>query len=200
MTTGPSAVALRTLDRATLQQHLEDALAIDDAARAELGDAYSHESWGADAFLAERPGKWRVSTGAFAGGRLVGFLIASISREELHLHRLAVAPAARRLPVAVPLMARAEALARQVGLPSLSLSVALENVHARAFYQRLGYGPLEGDALRAYAAARGLACDRTLVRAAGREYAIMRKVLPPAELSVAAEGRGRAPASGTDAP
>jgi len=168
-------IEIRPLDRETLLAHLDDALAIERAARAELGDAYSHEEWDANAFLAERPGKWRLSAGAFADGRLVGFLVGSAAHGELHLHRVAVTPPARRLSVARPLMLRAEAAARAASLPSISLSVAEENAHALAFYRRLGYRPLERDALRAYAAARGIPAHDEHVSPGGRTYLILRK-------------------------
>lgn len=171
------SVRIRTLGRELMRVHIDEAVALDRAARTELGDAYSHESWTREAFLAERPAKWRLSGAALIAHRIVGLLVASASGDELHLHRMVVAPEARRLRVALLLMTRAECLARQAGLISISLSVSAGNTHALAFYSRAGFAPLRGEDLRTYADARGLPVDGDTVRPAGHAYQILRKLL-----------------------
>jgi ribosomal protein S18 acetylase RimI-like enzyme len=176
-TEGP-ADGVRRLDRDLLGAHLAEVLGIEAAALHELGDAYSHERWGADHFLAERPAKWALSFGAFRGDRLVGFLIASRHGDDAHLHRLAVHPEARGAAWARRLVAAAEGAARAHRLSRFTLSVASANARALRLYRALGYRPLEGDAIRSYARERGVAPAGAEVLAAGRRYRILYKAIP----------------------
>jgi hypothetical protein len=59
--------------RATVERHAESLAALDEELREELGDVYSEEQWTAREFLADRPGKWRLSHLALAGNRPCGF-------------------------------------------------------------------------------------------------------------------------------
>ncbi|HEX7118633.1 MAG TPA: GNAT family N-acetyltransferase [Longimicrobiales bacterium] len=174
---GADAVVLRPLDRAFLARCIDDLVALDAAVRAELGDAYSHEAWGRDEFLAERPSKWRFSIAALGGDRLVGFLIASRDGETGHMHRLAVTPARRHRGIAHLLVGAAESAVRAGGLCTLRLSVGADNAAALAFWMDLGYRALDAAGHRAYAAARGLDSVGDAVRAGGRPYRILEKRL-----------------------
>lgn len=168
-------VELRPLDRRLLERRLDELIALDAVVRAELGDAYSHESWGRREFLAERSGKWRYSMAAFVGERLAGFVIASREAAAVHLHRLAVAPALRNRGIAGMLVGAVEAAARRDGLVRLGLSVGSDNAPALAFWERHGFRPLDADGHRAYAAARGLKAVGSAVVAGGRPYRILEK-------------------------
>ncbi|HEX6937961.1 MAG TPA: GNAT family N-acetyltransferase [Longimicrobiales bacterium] len=168
---------IRPLDCALLARRVDDVVALDAAVRAELGDAYSHEAWSREEFLDERPSKWRFSFAALAGGRLIGFLIASREGDAAHVHRLAVAPALRRRGVARLLVVAAEAAVRAGGLDTLLLSVGVDNAAALAFWLRQGYRPLDEDGHRSYAAERGLDSVGEAVRAGGRLYRILEKRL-----------------------
>jgi ribosomal protein S18 acetylase RimI-like enzyme len=172
------AGGVRRLDRDLLGAHLAEVLGIEAAARHEMGDAYSHEAWGAEHFLAERPAKWALSFGAFLDDRLVGFLIASRHGDDAHLHRLAVHPEARGAAFARHLLAAVEGEARAHRLSRLTLSVASANARALRLFRAFGYRPLEGDAIRSYARARGVVPAGAEVEAAGHRYRILYKAIP----------------------
>lgn len=163
---------LRRLDRATLETHLAAALELEAASHAELGDAYSHEPWSAAHFLAEREGKWQLSAGAFEGGRLIGILIASRSSGGAHLHRLVVRRESRRAGIARALIEFVTRSARVSGVGQITLSVSAANQDAIAVWERLGFRPLDGPALEAFAAERGIDVDGGGVRVEGRPYRI----------------------------
>lgn len=169
---GGDRFELRRLDRATLETHLAAALELEAASHAELGDAYSHEPWNATHFLAEREGKWELSAGAFAAGRLVGIVIASRTTGGAHLHRLAVRRESRRAGIARALVEFVARTALASGIDRITLSVAAANLDAIAVWERLGFRPLGGPALAAFAAERGLAVDGGGVWVEGRPYRI----------------------------
>lgn len=62
-------------------------------------------------------------------------------RSHTHISVLAVADAAQGLGVGRALLEAAEDWARDRGHPFVSLNVFTENTHARAVYERFGYGP-----------------------------------------------------------
>lgn len=72
-------------------------------------------------------------------GRILGCV--SVRRKEDHAYaaRLAVEPMERRIGVARALMARAEALARQMGADRLRVDVRLKLRDNRAFFRALGF-------------------------------------------------------------
>jgi ribosomal protein S18 acetylase RimI-like enzyme len=169
-------VDIAPLDRDALRRHLGEALAIDARVRAELGDAYSHETWGAGHFLAERPCKWRLSTGALREGRLVGFVVASRDGAGMHMHRVAVEPGARGRTGSALLRA-SEAAAGELGLRWVTLSVAAANERAIRFYRGAGYRQMMGDDLTRHAAERALEVSGGRIRVDGHPYYIYRKAL-----------------------
>ena len=72
-------------------------------------------------------------------GRILGCV--SVRRKDDHAYaaRLAVEPMERRIGVARALMARAEALARQMGADRLRVDVRLKLRDNRAFFRALGF-------------------------------------------------------------
>lgn len=72
-------------------------------------------------------------------GRILGCV--SVRRKDGHVYagRLAVEPMERRIGVARALMARAEALARQMGADRLRVDVRLKLRDNRAFFRALGF-------------------------------------------------------------
>jgi ribosomal protein S18 acetylase RimI-like enzyme len=168
---------VRRLTRELLAQHLEEAVRLDAQARREMGDAYSHETWSAEHFLAERPRKWELSGAALEEGRLIGLAIVSLDGAAAHLHRLVVAPEHQRRGIARALMRRAETAATHAGAVRLTLSVASDNLGAVRFYDDLEYIPLQGERLHRYAEARGLEPSRGGVRAEDHDYLILSRRL-----------------------
>jgi ribosomal protein S18 acetylase RimI-like enzyme len=81
-----------------------------------------------------------------ADGAPVGFVSLRLSKdvagiERGHVADLAVRASARRMGVGSAQMRAAEAWARELGLPALSLDVWSTNERALAFYRHLGYRP-----------------------------------------------------------
>lgn len=81
-----------------------------------------------------------------AGGKPLGFIHVCgdadyYSREECgHIADVVVAPEARGRGVGEALLAAAEQWARARGYSLLTLNVFIENTHARALYERTGFG------------------------------------------------------------
>ncbi len=74
------------------------------------------------------------------GARLAGCLFADRREEALHLSKMAVAPARQGQGVGRALMAAAEALAREAGLPALELQTRVELEENHLTFARLGFG------------------------------------------------------------
>jgi ribosomal protein S18 acetylase RimI-like enzyme len=125
--------------RATVERHAEALAALDDELRDELGDAYSDEAWAADAFRADRPGKWRLSHLALVRGQPCAFWIASLVGAEAHTHRVGVSSRWRRRGIVAALAEAVHHAASAEGALRMTLYVSSENGVARAAYRRLGY-------------------------------------------------------------
>jgi ribosomal-protein-alanine N-acetyltransferase len=125
---------LERLDRQALERHLEALLAIDAGT---LGESWSAENWRRDL-----PGKWECSTLAIEpAGAVVGFLVGSVRGGALHVHRIAVHPGGRRSGLGTALLAEAGREARRRTLEFVTLKVASDNDGAIRFYDRLGFRP-----------------------------------------------------------
>src|SRR5690606_4715639 len=114
---------------------------------------------------------------ALDGGRVVGYAIASRDGRTAHVHRIAVRREARGQGIARGLVEWIEAEARIMGLGELRTSVADANHRALAFWRRLGFRPVEGAALEAYAARRGLPVSGSCYLAGGNRYRVLRRAV-----------------------
>jgi ribosomal-protein-alanine N-acetyltransferase len=97
------------------------------------------EPWTAAHWCLELPGKWRWSRIARADGGVLGFLVASDRLGAVHIHRLAVAPAARRRGMARQLVLDLARSAAVGGAAELTLKVRPDNLPARRLYEELGF-------------------------------------------------------------
>jgi len=82
-----------------------------------------------------------LSYGAFAGDRMVGALLMERRtwNDTLHIEDLEVMPDWRRRGVGRLLMAKADEVARELGVRAISLESQNTNVPAIRFYRRCGY-------------------------------------------------------------
>lgn len=80
---------------------------------------------------------------ALAGDTLVGCVTLKPEVERLSLFRLAVLPSHRRRGIGRALIAAVETRAVAFGLPRVRLGVRLSLTENRAWYERLGYAPVE---------------------------------------------------------
>ncbi len=163
------------LDRNLLQMSLGEAIRIEAETVAEFGADYSHEIWRSRHFMADRPGKWDLSTGAFVAGALRGFQIASLDGEDTHLHRIAIDRRCRRAVVAMMLLERMDLLAVGVGSPRLTLSVRVSNVRGQRLFLRAGYSFMTETELTTYAKRTGRNVQGETVVSSGHQYRLMCK-------------------------
>ena len=121
-------------------------LAIADAGRADLDEVTALERasfpqpWRRDFFESELEADGRFNRIARGGdGRIVGYCFSMHVLDEMHVNKIAVAPAWRRRGVAKALMDDALEFARSRGIASIALEVRESNEGARAFYRTLGF-------------------------------------------------------------
>lgn len=134
---------------------IEELTELDSALVDELGVRFSTERWGYDQFNLILPDKWRFSRIARAAqtSRLVGYWIASrptVTR--LHTHRVGVGKSSRGSGVGEALYSTVASEAADAGIRTMTLLVPEENEAAAAFYHRVGFRPLLGDALGGFKA------------------------------------------------
>jgi len=97
------------------------------------------EAWSARSLAALLTGgRGRLLVGEDAGG-LRGVLVGELGPDELHVHALAVAGAARRRGLGAALLRAALADARSRGLARVHLELRASNLPARALYRRFGF-------------------------------------------------------------
>jgi ribosomal-protein-alanine N-acetyltransferase len=75
-------------------------------------------------------------------GSVVGFIMAWLVADELHITNLAVAPEARRCGVAAALLEQSIREAVEVGAVWCQLEVKVSNTPARGLYRLFGFKPL----------------------------------------------------------
>jgi GNAT superfamily N-acetyltransferase len=103
--------------------------------------------------LLERPGArgsiWVAEAQGTLAGYLIVMLVMSIEHQGLmaEIDELFLLPEARAHGIGTRLLAAAEAELAQRGCVRLQLQLAIGNRRARAFYERLGFGPRPGYAL-----------------------------------------------------
>jgi ribosomal-protein-alanine N-acetyltransferase len=123
-----------------------DLLAVDRIERASFGDP-----WDRAVLLQELvPSALRLPLVIEWEGRVVGYLLAWRSPDELHILNLAVDPGLRRRGLAAALLDAALAEARRGGLRAVTLEVRRSNRAALALYHRYGFEDV-GERPRYYA-------------------------------------------------
>lgn len=113
------------------------------------------EYWGAEHFLAERPGKWALSFAAMAQPDAVPIGYAILSQPEpgrVHLHHFMLRADRRGQGLGRRMLEECTRRARAAGASELTLKVARAASRARAFYARAGFVETGDDG--AYVSAR----------------------------------------------
>lgn len=95
--------------------------------------------WKRDYFEVEIGAPWRFNRVAHSGGALVGYVFCAFAGGEVHVNKIAVAPAFRRQGVASALMDEVFAFAARVNAEEMYLEVRVSNGPARVFYAGLGF-------------------------------------------------------------
>lgn len=99
--------------------------------------------WSRSAIAAElEPGGQRVALAATEGGAVVGYLLAWVVADELHVLSVGVLGSHRRRGHASALLREALERGRQRGTRLCTLEVRVGNAPARAFYARHGFREL----------------------------------------------------------
>jgi len=95
--------------------------------------------WKRDYFEVEIGAPWRFNRVALCAGSLAGYVFCAFAGGEVHVNKIAVAPAFRREGVASALMDDVFAFAARVDAEEMYLEVRVSNQPARAFYRGLGF-------------------------------------------------------------
>ncbi len=98
------------------------------------------DPWSLPALLSElEPDPMRLPLAAEADGQVVGFLMAWLVTDQLHVLNIAADPHWRRQGIGTALLREAARRGRALGLVEATLEVRRGNVAGRAFYQRHGF-------------------------------------------------------------
>ena len=98
--------------------------------------------WRREFFESELAASGRVCLTARRHGALVGYLFAMWFFDEMHVNKIAVEEHERRRGIALELMNRCLAFAREHGVKSVSLEVRKSNRGAQEFYEFLDFEAL----------------------------------------------------------
>jgi [ribosomal protein S18]-alanine N-acetyltransferase len=113
------------------------------AAIAELEAAAFPSPWKLEFFASELVAPSRYNRVVVdASVRLFGYVFAMYFADEMHINKIAVVEAARRLGIATELMADCASFARSHHVATISLEVRQSNEVAQAFYRKLAFQPL----------------------------------------------------------
>jgi ribosomal-protein-alanine N-acetyltransferase len=118
---------------------LRDARHGDLDAVAELERGSFPVPWKRDYFEVEIGAPWRFNLVAYASGTLAGYVFCAYAGGEVHVNKIAVAPAFRRQGVGAALMDEVFDFAARVNAREMYLEVRVSNASARAFYQQFGF-------------------------------------------------------------
>lgn len=128
MTGSPGTLSVRLADPSDL------------AAVAVIENLCFGDPWSLSALLAElEPDAMRLPLAAEADGQFVGFLMAWIVADQLHILNIAADPHWRRQGVGTALLREAARRGRALGLVEATLEVRRGNAGGRAFYHRHGF-------------------------------------------------------------
>jgi len=97
------------------------------------------EPWGPEQWLRNKPEKWELSRVMLRGQEPIGFIVASLKGDAIHIHRLAVRDLYRGQGRGTDLLREVARIASQRSISTLTLKVSKENEQALGFYQRLGF-------------------------------------------------------------
>ena len=98
--------------------------------------------WRREFFESELSGNSRMSLVARRGKKVIGYVFAMWFFDEMHVNKIAVEERERRRGIAVQLMDRCLAFARDNGIRTISLEVRQSNRGAQDFYKALDFAPL----------------------------------------------------------
>lgn len=97
------------------------------------------DPWRVDNFLTDLDRKWEFSLIALMNDSIIGFLISSVKKKNLHIHRIAVSKKYQRKKVGSALMEHLLADCYESGISGITLKVHEFNINAQLFYEKLGF-------------------------------------------------------------
>ena len=103
------------------------------------------EPWGPEQWLKDLDEKWELSRIILRGREPIGFIVASLKGQAIHIHRLAIKDLYRGQGHGAELLREVAGIGNERSLSTLTLKVSKENEQALGFYQRLGFLQSGGD-------------------------------------------------------
>ena len=105
----------------------------------EIDKVIMDESWTSLNFSMDLNRKWELSLLASENSRIIGFLICSVKKDYVHVHRIAVLPSYHQKKSGTRLMERLFSKCYELDLKIITLKVKDSNVGACRFYEKLGF-------------------------------------------------------------
>ena len=118
--------------------HLNKKMALENINRLiEIDRIILDDPWTEDNFLMELKGKWEYSLVALENTNIVGFVICSVKGENLHIHRLVVAPKYQKRGIGAALLEHL--FTNSDRLKYITVKTRKCNTNAQKFYERWGF-------------------------------------------------------------
>ena len=105
----------------------------------EMSRQIRNDYWGLDNYLAELDRKWELSSAAYCGGVICGFIIVSAKPQSLHVNRIVVSDQFQRAGIGRMFIEKAMADTQAENKDQLTLKVDALNEGVIAFYKNLNF-------------------------------------------------------------
>lgn len=143
-----NSVRIIVLNKENIALHLSGILEIEKMNYDLLGETYSIEKWDSSNFTKDIEGKWDYSFLALINKEVVGFIIASSSKNDnIHINRIAINPETKRRGIGNKLLDHLIKKVDRSDIKYVTLFVNIVNVDAIKFYEYTGFQRLIGENL-----------------------------------------------------
>jgi len=139
------------LKKNVLIKYLDDLIIIEKDTSSKLGNSSYGSYWEEKNFTYDLPGKWDYSSIAFINNEVVGYLIVSSWKENLHGHRMAMPihlEGKEKVKIAQELYKRTAIVAQQNNCRYITAIVPEENLPTQKYYLREGFELMDNSNLK----------------------------------------------------
>lgn len=143
-------IRVEILTKELAKEYANEIRKIEKKTSQELGLLYG-SPWTNENILIDLPGKWKFSTAVFNEDNLIGYLVMSRWKNNIHGHRMAMSDSVKRtfkVKIAKMLYKRTDIAAIENNIEFLTAIVPEENKSTQKFYLRQGFELLSNDLLK----------------------------------------------------